>query len=99
MYGILTNSSSCPAKFAGHLCPATHPESTSARRGFESVWLFEAERKRERKKWSQEIEALQEALEIARNEKETTSLHLEKRHGKPNIIRRIGRKIMHKQTK
>eukprot|EP00977_Amphora_coffeiformis_P015805 scaffold4740_cov165-Amphora_coffeaeformis.AAC.3 len=57
---------------------------------------FEAERQRERQKWGLEIEALQEALEIARNSNEEappTIPSQQQRSGKPGIIRRIQRKI------
>lgn len=57
---------------------------------------FEAERERERQKWAREIGALQEALEIARtsNEDAPPTIPSQKRSQKPNLIRRIRRKLL-----
>ena len=56
---------------------------------------FEAERQRERQKWGREIEALQEALEIAKNSNQEVppTVPSQQRSTKPGIIRRIQRKI------
>lgn len=53
---------------------------------------FETERRRERQKWAREIDALQEALEIARS---TPPVVQHERAAKPGIFRRIRRKILH----
>ena len=59
---------------------------------------FAAEQQRERQKWAKEIDALQEALEIARTKEEPPERPVPARGAttsKPNIIRRIRRKILH----
>ena len=52
----------------------------------------ESERQQERIKWDNEIAALQQALETARSHDDET--HLNEGARKPNLLRRIGRKIM-----